>query len=109
LAGRCLIAVGDRVAALGLPDLVLLWQAKADVASCFGLHVTPVEQHVVVHGELEISKFTMDGQKEWAFSGRDIFTGACAIHEGVVVVADFNEEEHFINLKTGRGKTAGAG
>ena len=109
LTDRCLVAVGDRVAALRLPDLFLLWQAKADDATCFGLHVTPDEQHVVVHGELEISKFTVDGQKEWAFAGKDIFTGVCTIRENAVVVEDFNAEEYFIDLKTGRGKIARAG
>ena len=93
LLDRCLVAVGDRVAALSLSDLRLLWQAKADDATCFGLHVTPDEQHVVVHGELEISKLTLDGQKEWAFSGKDIFTGACTIREDAIVVEDFNAEK----------------
>ncbi|MCP3994243.1 MAG: hypothetical protein GY722_04135 [bacterium] len=109
LANRCLVAVGDRVATLALPDLGLLWQAKADDATCFGLHVTRDEQHLVVHGELEISKFTLDGQKEWSFSGKDIFTGQCGIRESVVVVADFNAEEYVIDVKTGRGKVVRAG
>ncbi len=108
LADRCLVVVGDRVAALSLPNLVLLWQAKADDATCFGLYVTPDEQHVVVHGELEISKFTVDGQREWTFSGKDIFSGAFAIREDAVVVEDFNAEEYFIDLETGRGEITGA-
>lgn len=109
LVDRCLVAVGDRVAALALPDLGLLWQAKVDDATCFGLHVTPDERHVVVHGELAISKFTVDGQKEWAFSGKDIFTGACIIRERTVVVTDFNDEEYCVDLELGRGKIVGAG
>lgn len=108
LADRCLVAVGDRVAALRMPDLGLIWQAKPDVATCFGLHVAPDELQVVVHGELEISKITVGGQKEWAFFGNDIFTGACGIREGTLVVKDFNGEVYFIDLKTGRGKIAKA-
>ena len=104
LADRCLIAVGDRVAALGLPDLGMIWQAKADDATCFGLHVTPDEKHVIVHGELAISKFTVNGHKEWEFAGQDIFTGVCAIGEGAVVVTDFNGKEYSIDIELGCGR-----
>jgi hypothetical protein len=107
LADQCLVAVGPRVAALELPDLGLLWQAKADDATCFGLHVTPDEKHVVVHGEQWISKFTVGGHKEWEFSGGDIFTGSLCIREGVIVVTDFNGLEYRIDLI--RGKFVGAG
>jgi hypothetical protein len=109
LADRCLVAVGDRLVALGLPYLGLLWQAKADEAACFGLYVTPDEKHVVVHGELTISKFTIDGHKEWEFAGQDIFTGACAIRGGAVVVTDFNSQEYSIDLELGGGRIVGAG
>lgn len=103
-ADRCLAAIGDRVVALGLPDLRLLWQAKADDAACLGLHPTPDEQHVIVHGELAVSKFTADGRKEWAYSGKDIFTGPLAISQRAVVVTDFNGEKYLIELDSGRGK-----
>ena len=109
LPDRCLVAVGDRVVALRLPDLGLLWQAKADEATCFGLHVTPDDEHVVVHGELAISKFTIDGHKEWEFTGQDIFTGECALRGAAVVVADFNGQGYSIDLESGRGTTVGAG
>jgi hypothetical protein len=43
--------------------------------SGFGLHVSPGEEAIVVHGELEISKWTFDGQRLWSFRSADIFTG----------------------------------
>ena len=104
LVDRCLVAVGDRVAALGLLDLGLIWQAKADFATCFGLHATPDEKHVVVHGELAISKFTVKGHKEWEYPGQDIFAGMCAIREGAIVVKDFNGQEYSIDLEHGKGR-----
>lgn len=107
LEDRCLVAVGDRIAALALPHLGLLWQVQGDDATCFGLHLTLEERHVVVHGELSISKYTMDGKKVWEFSGKDIFTGACGIHEGAVVVKDFNNDEYSIDLESGSGKIVG--
>ncbi len=104
LADCCLVAVGDRIVALALPGLDLLWQAKGDDATCFGLHLTPDEKHVIAHGELAISKFTIHGYKKWEFTGQDIFTGACAIREGAVMVADFNGQEYSIDLEFGRGR-----
>lgn len=49
----------------------------------------------------------MEGRKEWEFSRKDIFTGACVVREGVVVVSDFNNEENLIDLELGRGRLAG--
>lgn len=103
LTDRCLVSVGNRLAALGLPGLCLLWQVEADQAACFGLYATPDERHVVVHGELAISKYTFDGQREWEYAGRDIFTGACAIRDGAVCVVDFDGTEYEIDLMSGRG------
>lgn len=97
----CFVAVGDRVACLALPDLGLLWQAEADTATCFGLYATADEKHLVIHGELEISKVTLAGHKEWAFSGRDIFTGTCTVAQGSVLVTDFNGERYSIDLERG--------
>lgn len=109
LVDRCLVAVGDRVAALALPDLALLWQARVgDEVTCFGLHVAPDEQHVVVHGELSICLLTLEGQTRWVFTGADIFTGACAVRGGHVVVSDFDAAEYWIDLKSGRRKIVGA-
>lgn len=109
LEDRCFVAVGDRVACLSLPNLALLWQAEADGATCFGLYATADEQHVLVHGELEISKRAVGGQKEWGFSGRDIFTGACALTERAVVVTDFSGQRYSIDLERGLGSIVGAG
>jgi len=109
LANRCLVAVGNRVAALRLPNLVLLWQARADDATCFGLHVTPDENHVLVHGELEIGKFTPDGHTKWKYAGQDIFTGTFAVNEGNVLVTDFNGQRYSIGLDSGCGMIVGGG
>lgn len=103
LEDRCLVAVGDRVAALALPDLTLLWAMKADDATCFGLYLTGDQRHVVVHGELEISKITADGHKLWSFSGRDIFTGEFALNQGIVLVTDFNGDKYVIDVMQGTG------
>jgi hypothetical protein len=102
LADRALVAVGDRLAALRLPDLRLLWQVRADGATCFGLHAVPDERHVIVHGELDISRFTIEGSLQWKVHGRDILTGVSELRDGVLVVSDFNGEEYRIDIERGR-------
>ena len=66
------VCVGDTLCYLTLCDLSLLWQVKADAASCFGVY--PFKNDFVVHGELEISRIDTTGKKLWGFSGKDIFT-----------------------------------
>jgi hypothetical protein len=101
LGDRCFLAVGPWLLSLDLPDLSLLWKAEADSAGCFGLHLTPDRQHIVVHGEVEISKFTLAGRKSWTFSGRDIFTGEFAVSANAVVATDFNGQRYSIDLERG--------
>ncbi len=108
LDDRCIVAVGDRAVALGVPALVLLWETKADSATCFGLHVTADQQHLVVHGELEISKLSVNGQKVWGFTGRDVFTGECSLADGTVVATDFSGKRYTIDLQRGVATAVGA-
>ncbi|EHQ04703.1 hypothetical protein [Leptonema illini] len=99
---QCIVAVGDRIVALSLPGLLIRWQTKADEATCFGLHLSPDGLHVIVHGELAISMFTLDGELLWAFCGKDIFTGACEVGGDTITVWDFNGDKYCIDIKTGR-------
>ncbi len=99
---QCIVAVGDRIVALSLPDLLLRWQVRADEATCFGLHLSPDGLHVIVHGERTISMFTLDGELLWAFCGKDIFTGACEVGGDIITVWDFNGDKYCIDMKTGR-------
>jgi hypothetical protein len=109
LADRCLVAVGDRLVLLGLPDLRLMWEAQADEATCFGLHLTPDGRHVIVHGELLISMFSIDGTKVWSQSGADIFTGTLSVDESSVRVTDFNDAQYQFDLHSGKGGMVGKG
>ena len=83
--------------------LSVLWQARVDGGTCFGLCLAPDEQHLVVHGELEMSKVAVDGRKLWAFSGEDIFTGDCVVYDSAVMVTDFTGQRYTIDLESGRG------
>jgi hypothetical protein len=99
----CFAAVGPELVSLTVPTLEVRWHHEADPATCFGLHLSPGEEAIVVHGELEISKWTFDGQRLWSFGGADIFMGALSIDDGTVVVEDFDGRAYRIELGTGRG------
>lgn len=104
LEGRCFAAVGMMVACLALPDLSLLWSERGYPATCFGLHLTPDEDALVVHGELEITKFSLSGEKLWSFMGQDIFTGKFSIEGNNIVAEDFESGWYHIRLDSGAGE-----
>lgn len=109
LDDRCFVAAGDHVAALAIPDLALLWRIKADGATCFGLHLSRDETYLIVHGELTLSRLSLDGQRQWEFAGSDIFTGALVLTDTTVVVTDFEGQRYAIEVGTGAGTIVGAG
>jgi hypothetical protein len=102
LGGRCVVAVGDQLVCLRLPDLVLLWAVAGDDATCFGVYASPRGDGVVVHGELAISKFTLAGEPLWRFTGRDIFTGGFRLTGQAIFVTDFDGMEYNISPEDGR-------
>lgn len=101
--GVCFAVVGPELVCLAVPTCAVRWHHEADSATCFGVHLSPTEQAVVVHGELEVSKWTFDGQLVWRFGGADIFTGALSITGQTVIVSDFEGRVYRIDLSTGYG------
>lgn len=108
LEDLCFIVVGSELVCLAVPSLDVRWHHDADPATCFRLHLTPDEQAIVVHGELEISKWTFDGEQVWSFGGADIFTGELSIIGRTVVVADFEGRVYRIDLGTGQAEQGSA-
>jgi len=106
---RCFVAVGYHIVCLRVPDLGVVWHVQGDLASCFGLYLTPDEQHFIVHGECEISKFTLEGHRVWEFSGRDIFTGPFAVGKQLVDVVDFCKHRYRIDIESGAEMVVDAG
>lgn len=104
----CFAAVGSHLLCLTVPALDVRWHREADPATCFGLHLIPHDEAIVVHGEREISKWTFEGRRLWAFEGADVFTGAFSIAGGTAVVEDFEGRSYAIDLRTGRGEPRSA-
>jgi hypothetical protein len=97
----CWLAIGDQVVCFGLPTLEMNWHRKCDDTTCFEIFLSPDEEGLVVHGELEVSKISFGGDCIWSVSGKDIFTGGFWVHQNHIEAIDFNEEKYSINLKTG--------
>ena len=101
---RCFVGVGDHVVALSLPNLVKLWAKKLDPATCFGVHYMKNRDCLIVHGELEISRVSMDGIIYWSSSGKDIFSEGIELFEDHVEVVDFNMEKYSIDIESGESE-----
>jgi hypothetical protein len=69
---RIMVCCSDTVFCLSIPDLCLIWQTKADTATCF--EIFKLQDNYIVHGELEITKLDKDGNIIWQNMGADIFT-----------------------------------
>ncbi|MBL9085921.1 MAG: hypothetical protein JNM10_02160 [Planctomycetia bacterium] len=104
VADRCVVAVGDRVAALRLPELALLWHANADEVVCFGVLAAPDGRHVIAFGELSVACFGLDGVRTWTFGARDVLRGDPVLDGGTLEVEDVGGTRYRIDLATGRGR-----
>lgn len=98
------IAVGDSICSLRLPDLDIEWKLKADLATCFGVYHSIRHALYISHGEIEIMGVSYFGDIVWSTGGKDIFTGNLEMEEDTLTVSDFNDEEYKIDIVTGRSK-----
>jgi len=69
---RIITCCGDNVFCISIPELHIVWQTKADSATCFGIF--KYADSFIIHGELEITRLDKDGKIIWKNSGRDVFT-----------------------------------
>jgi len=66
------ICCSDTIFCFSFPALMLLWKTVADSATCFGVY--EYQSDYIVHGELEITRLSNDGNIMWQHGGADIFT-----------------------------------
>jgi hypothetical protein len=108
VGGACFVAVGSELVCLAVPSFHVRWHREADPATSVGVHLSPDDGAVVVHGELEISKWSQDGRRIWSFGGADIFAGALSIVGGTVLATDFEGRAYRIDLGSGNGELGSA-
>lgn len=65
------ICVGNKLYYLNIPDLTLKWTGQVDYVTNFS--VQKLEDDLLVHGELEITRITKLGEIKWRFGGQDIW------------------------------------
>lgn len=87
------LCCGRNIFAVTLPNLLLLWKLKADEITCF--RIFNIEEDLLVHGEMEVSRISKSGNIIWQFGGRDIFvsiegTDECVILPSHIELTDFD-------------------
>lgn len=65
------ICAGNKLYYLNIPDLTLKWTGQVDYVTNFS--VQKLEDDLLVHGELEITRITKLGEIKWRFGGQDIW------------------------------------
>jgi hypothetical protein len=102
---RLLVCCGNSVFCLSIPELGLLWETKADSATCFGIF--KFGDSYIIHGELEISRLDALGRALWKFSGPEIFTTPAGkddfrLEAGVIEAVDWSGIKFRIDAGTGK-------
>ncbi|MDG5491996.1 hypothetical protein [Psychroserpens sp. SPM9] len=65
------ICCSNHIYALNLVDLSVNWRLQCDMATCFGIY--EFGEDFIVHGEIQVSRITKNGEIKWRFTARDLF------------------------------------
>ncbi|MFX5957076.1 hypothetical protein ABTF01_22020, partial [Acinetobacter baumannii] len=53
---------------------VMEWCLCVDTMTCFGVYWDVPNEALISHGEIQISRLSLEGEEIWAATGEDIFT-----------------------------------
>jgi hypothetical protein len=95
------LAVGKYVVALGLENGGILWVREADDVTIYSLYRTPEDDGLIVHGELDISRFSLDGQMLWLATANNIFSESVLMDGDVMTIGTDDGVVYSIQLDTG--------
>lgn len=101
---RCVLAVGPHVAALSVPSLDLVWSCEVAWFGIVGIYYLPSIDSIVVHGETEVARLSMEGVLLWNHAAADLLTNGFEIREGYVHAVDWDNREYKIDLETGENR-----
>jgi hypothetical protein len=95
------ICVSSAVFALSIPRLALEWELKVDDATNFGVYA--LDEDLIIHGELSISRISRAGQLTWQEYGSDIFVTAEGkddfyIREGLIHAKSWDGRKYVFDL-----------
>ena len=103
---RLIVACGNQVLAFSFERLELLWQCTPDIAPVFAL-VRIDAMSFLVKGELEISRWTTNGERVWSVSCPDVFDGELTLVDGRASITDFLGGLTTIDVATGASQCVG--
>jgi outer membrane protein assembly factor BamB len=103
------VIVGSFVLGVDIPSGAVLWQHCSHAGAYFGLYLDEDRSSIIVHGELDILKLSLQGTVLWTTGGRDIFTGPFEIVADAIYATDFNGDIYCIDLQTGGNRIVGQG
>lgn len=101
-----IVILGDSVFSISIQDLLINWVTVCeDCVTCF--EVYNCTDGYIVHGEVSILKINKQGEIEWEFFGRDIFTTLDGsddfrVQNEFVTTKDWENNEYIIDIKTGK-------
>ncbi|SDE12637.1 hypothetical protein SAMN05216464_10447 [Mucilaginibacter pineti] len=93
---RLVICCSDTIFCLQTPDLSLLWKTKADDVTCF--QIFKYQSDYIIHGEVEISRLSHNGDILWHQGGADIFTEEFKITDNYIYATDFGYRKYMFDF-----------
>jgi hypothetical protein len=95
------ICVSAFLYCLCLPNLSLKWQTLVDDSSVFEIYL--LNNNIIIHGELAISRINIDGKIIWQHYGSDIFTtidgrDTFRIQDNIIIAKSWDGREYNINF-----------
>jgi hypothetical protein len=103
------VIVGSFVLGVDISSGVVLWQHCSHAWAYFGLYLEQDRSAIIIHGELDILKLSLQGVVLWSAGGRDIFTGPFEIAADAIYATDWNGDIYRIDLQTGTNRIVGHG
>lgn len=99
---------GIYAACLDVANWRIAWRVEAAWISCFGVFADPDDANaVIIHGETEITKLSLNGDVLWKVDGADIFTepkrsSGLVFQNHTVIARDWNGWTYTIDMATGQ-------
>jgi hypothetical protein len=95
-----LVCCSNKIYALNLPDLALIWCKTLDLITCFAIYA--FDHDFLIHGELQITRIDTEGNEKWTFGAKDIFvtqdgSSACTIQEDMILLKVWDGHKYTLN------------
>ncbi len=95
------LSLGSRLVSIKIPTLTINWKLEPDLAEIFEFY--NLENDILVRGELQIHRISLNGEIKWSFGGSDIWVNIDGKPEVTILndkikLIDFNHDEYVIDF-----------